>query len=141
MIKHNVIGPYDSVGDGALIKDSRMNNSILVQESQLLHSNLAGTLIGSGSEVTGTPSRLNVVDSSDIHPKAAMANAVSTQSNVGTFSKIHDVNTADLTPRFTGNKKHNRDQYLEHGSIDNHIHSQTQARLPPCRVKPPQHAV
>jgi glucose-1-phosphate thymidylyltransferase len=66
-VEHSVVGPYVSVDDDAHIEDSRVKDSIVGQESELLDVNLAGTLVGSGSEVTGTPSRLNVGDSSEIH--------------------------------------------------------------------------
>ncbi|RCU48007.1 dTDP-glucose pyrophosphorylase [Haloplanus salinus] len=67
LIEHSVVGPYVSIDDGARIEDSRVKDSIVGRGSQLRDVNLAGTLVGSGSEVTGTPSRLNVGDSSEIH--------------------------------------------------------------------------
>lgn len=66
-IEKSVVGPYVSVDDGAFIANSRVKDSIVGQESELRDVNLAGTLVGSGSEVTGTPSKLNVGDSSEIH--------------------------------------------------------------------------
>jgi glucose-1-phosphate thymidylyltransferase len=66
-IEHSVVGPHVSIDDGAHIEDSRVKDSIVGRRSELFDVNLAGTLIGSGSEVTGTPSTLNVGDSSEIH--------------------------------------------------------------------------
>lgn len=66
-VEHSVVGPHVSVDDGAHIENSRVKDSIVGQESELRDVNLAGTLVGSGSEVTGTPSQLNVGDSSEIH--------------------------------------------------------------------------
>jgi glucose-1-phosphate thymidylyltransferase len=66
-VEHSVVGPHVSIDDGAHIADSRVRDSIVGQGSKLVDVNLAGTLVGSGSEVTGTPSRLNVGDSSEIH--------------------------------------------------------------------------
>jgi glucose-1-phosphate thymidylyltransferase len=66
-IEHSVVGPHVSIDDGARIEDSRVKNSIVGRRSELFDVNLSGTLIGSGSEVTGTPSTLNVGDSSEIH--------------------------------------------------------------------------
>jgi glucose-1-phosphate thymidylyltransferase len=66
-IEHSVVGPHVSIDDGAHIEDSRVEDSIVGQRSELFDVNLSGTLIGSGSEVTGTPSTLNVGDSSEIH--------------------------------------------------------------------------
>ena len=65
-IEHSVVGPHVSIDDGAQITDSRVKDSIVGQGSELVDVNLAGTLVGSRSEVTGTPSRLNVGDSSEI---------------------------------------------------------------------------
>ena len=66
-IEHSVVGPHVSIDDGAQIENSRVKDSIVGQGSELRDVNLAGTLVGSRSEVTGTPSRLNVGDSSEIH--------------------------------------------------------------------------
>jgi glucose-1-phosphate thymidylyltransferase len=66
-VEHSVVGPHVSIDDGAHIEDSRVKDSIVGQGSELVDVNLAGTLVGSRSEVTGTPSRLNVGDSSEIH--------------------------------------------------------------------------
>jgi glucose-1-phosphate thymidylyltransferase len=66
-VEHSVVGPHVSVDDGAYIANSRVKDSIVGQGSELRDVNLAGTLVGSGSEVTGTPSQLKVGDSSEIH--------------------------------------------------------------------------
>lgn len=66
-IEQSVVGPNVSVGDGAQIKDSRVKDSIVGQGSKLQAVNLSGTIVGSESEVTGTPSQLNVGDSSEVN--------------------------------------------------------------------------
>lgn len=65
-VRRSVVGPHVSVDDGAVIEDSRVRDSIVGQASRLRDVNLASTLVGSDSEVSGSPSELNVGDSSEI---------------------------------------------------------------------------
>jgi glucose-1-phosphate thymidylyltransferase len=63
----SVVGPYVSIDDGARIVDSRIRDSIVGTGSTLSDVNLAETIIGNRSDVSGTPSKLNVGDSSEVN--------------------------------------------------------------------------
>lgn len=66
-IKHSVVGPYVSIDAGTTIVDSRVRDCIIGENSQLSDVNIAKTLIGNNTTITGEPSKLNVGDFSDIH--------------------------------------------------------------------------
>lgn len=66
VVERSVVGPYVSLDDGARIENSRIENSIVGENSELYDINLAETLVGASTTVTGTPTRLNVGDSSEL---------------------------------------------------------------------------
>lgn len=66
-LEESVVGPYVSIDDSATIVDSRIRDTIIGANSKLSDVNLAETIIGNSSEVGGTPSRLNVGDSSEVN--------------------------------------------------------------------------
>jgi glucose-1-phosphate thymidylyltransferase len=65
-IRRSAVGPYVSIDDGARIEDSRIENGIIGQGSELRAVNLSETIIGNNSSVSGSPTRLNVGDSSEV---------------------------------------------------------------------------
>lgn len=66
-LEESVVGPYVSIDDGATIVDSRVRDTIIGTNSNLSDVNLTETIIGNSSEVGGTPSKLNVGDSSEVN--------------------------------------------------------------------------
>jgi glucose-1-phosphate thymidylyltransferase len=66
-LEESVVGPYVSIDDGATIIDRRVRDTIVGANSKLSDVNLAETIIGNSSEVGGTPSKLNVGDSSEVN--------------------------------------------------------------------------
>lgn len=66
-LEESVVGPYVSIDDGATVVDSRVRDTIVGANSKLSDVNLAETIIGHSSEVGGTPSKLNVGDSSEVN--------------------------------------------------------------------------
>ncbi|MFC6988729.1 sugar phosphate nucleotidyltransferase [Haloplanus sp. GCM10025708] len=66
-ILRSVVGPYVSIDDGARIEDSRVENGIIGGDSDLSAVNLSETIVGNNSSVVGTPTHLNVGDSSEVH--------------------------------------------------------------------------
>lgn len=58
---------YVSIGNGARIVDSRIRDSTIGTGSTLSDVNLAETIIGNRSDVSGKPSKLNVGDSSEVN--------------------------------------------------------------------------
>jgi glucose-1-phosphate thymidylyltransferase len=65
-ITNSIIGPYVSVARECRISDSIIENSILNEGSVLRHVMLAGSVVGSFAEVTGSPSSFNISDYSQI---------------------------------------------------------------------------
>jgi len=65
-IENSVVGPYVSVAAGCAITDSVVKNSILNDGSSLSNIVLDSSVIGSGAEVTGSASNLNISDDSQV---------------------------------------------------------------------------
>ncbi|GAB1373024.1 sugar phosphate nucleotidyltransferase [Candidatus Kapaibacterium sp.] len=66
IIERSVIGPYASVADGAVVKDSIIRNSIISFNAKVVSSLLEQSIIGNEAEVKGHFHKLNVGDSSQI---------------------------------------------------------------------------
>ena len=61
---NSVVGPFVSVADDAVIRNSVIKNSIVGEEAEVSFSLLESSLIGIATEVSGTFQKLNVADSS-----------------------------------------------------------------------------
>jgi glucose-1-phosphate thymidylyltransferase len=66
VIESSVIGPYASIADGVVVKDSIIRNSIISYGAKVTSSLLEESIIGNDAEVTGHFHILNVGDSSQI---------------------------------------------------------------------------
>jgi len=66
VIERSVIGPYASVADGAVVKESIVRDSIISNHAKVKSSLLEQSIIGNEAEVKGHFHRLNVGDSSQI---------------------------------------------------------------------------
>ncbi|MCX7937555.1 MAG: sugar phosphate nucleotidyltransferase [Bacteroidota bacterium] len=67
IVERSVIGPYATVGEGAIIRDSRIQNSIVGAGASVIAAVLDGSLIGNNAIVNGSFHSLNVGDSSQIN--------------------------------------------------------------------------
>jgi len=65
-IERSVVGPYASIDDDATIEDSRIRNGIVGRGASLSDVNLSETIVGEESSVRGSPTHLNVGDSSEV---------------------------------------------------------------------------
>ncbi len=65
-IINSVIGPYATIGDGAVISDSIIRNSIVGEEAQVYKALLEDSLVGGNALVQGSLNRINLGDSSEI---------------------------------------------------------------------------
>ncbi len=65
-IENSVIGPYVSIASGSIIEDSILRDSILNKESVVKNMLLDGSIVGTGSIITGKFIKLNIGDSSEI---------------------------------------------------------------------------
>jgi glucose-1-phosphate thymidylyltransferase len=66
-ITNSIIGPYVSVGDGAVIDRSMISNSIIGDNARVAHVSLAGSLIGDNAEIVERPRSLIVGEESTDH--------------------------------------------------------------------------
>ena len=65
-IESSIIGPFVSVSDGAVVKNSIIKNSVVGFEAEVVNSTLTDSLIGHKAAVTGDFGTLNVGDSSEV---------------------------------------------------------------------------
>ncbi len=65
-VESSVIGPYTSIADGAVVKDSIIRNSIISFGAKVISSLLEASIIGNEADVKGHFNKLNVGDSSQI---------------------------------------------------------------------------
>lgn len=67
VVERSIIGPYTSVADGAVVRDSIIRDSIISYEALVCSSLLEESIIGNNAEVKGHYHRLNVGNSSTIN--------------------------------------------------------------------------
>jgi glucose-1-phosphate thymidylyltransferase len=65
-ISHSVIGPYATIADGAVVRDSIIRNSIISGDAQVQNALLENSIVGNNAAVRGGWKRINVGDSSEI---------------------------------------------------------------------------
>jgi glucose-1-phosphate thymidylyltransferase len=65
-VSRSIIGPYASVGDGAVVQGSIVSNSIISDGAEVRRCVLHDSLVGSNAVVTGSAQQLNVGDSSEV---------------------------------------------------------------------------
>jgi glucose-1-phosphate thymidylyltransferase len=66
VIERSVIGPYATIADGAIVKDSIIRNSIISDEADVESALLENSIIGNQALVRGHFYRLNVGNSSEV---------------------------------------------------------------------------
>jgi glucose-1-phosphate thymidylyltransferase len=66
VLENCIIGPYTTIGKGAVIKSSIIRNSIIGSNAEVLKAMLENSIIGNNSSIKGSYKRLNSGDSSEI---------------------------------------------------------------------------
>lgn len=66
VLENCIIGPYATIGKGAVIKNSIIKNSIIGSNAEVNKSLLENSIIGNNSTIKGSYKRLNSGDSSEI---------------------------------------------------------------------------
>lgn len=66
VIERSVIGPYASIAEGAVVKDSIIKNSIISNGAKVTKSLLEDSIIGNEAELSGHFHKLNIGNSSQI---------------------------------------------------------------------------
>jgi len=65
-ITNSTLGPYVSVGDGAIISDSMISNSIIGHHTLIRNSELNDSMVGNWSKIDGVRKTLNVGEKTEI---------------------------------------------------------------------------
>ena len=65
-IQNSIIGPYVSIGAGAVVIDSIIKNSIINFEAKIDHMNIRNSLIGKHSSISSKAQKINIGDKSEI---------------------------------------------------------------------------
>ncbi|MCC6599282.1 MAG: nucleotidyltransferase [Crocinitomicaceae bacterium] len=66
VLKNSTVGPYASIGEGSLIADTQLSDSIVMQESQIKNSSIRLSVIGKNTRVKGFSGQLSLGDYSVI---------------------------------------------------------------------------
>ncbi|MBK6265174.1 nucleotidyltransferase [Marivirga sp. S37H4] len=62
MIKNSIIGPHVSIGDGTIVSDSRIENSIVQTNSEIRQAQIKNSMLGNHVVYQGTPKDLSIGD-------------------------------------------------------------------------------
>lgn len=65
-IENSIIGPNVSIGEGSVVTDSIVNDSIIAERAEVSKSLLTGSIIADHAKVAGRFDRLNIGDHSDL---------------------------------------------------------------------------
>jgi glucose-1-phosphate thymidylyltransferase len=66
VLDHAVVGPYATIGDGAVVRDAMVRDSILGDGARVESALISGSLVGNNSSIVGYFQRYNLGDSSEI---------------------------------------------------------------------------
>lgn len=61
-ISNSVVGPYASLGDGSVIENSNISNSIIQKSAKIKNAHISNSMLGNGSEYHGKPADLSISD-------------------------------------------------------------------------------
>lgn len=62
VIRNSVVGPYASVSEGCVIKNSIIKNSIIQSSTKIKNSNLDNSMVGNSVELNGSPQQVSIGD-------------------------------------------------------------------------------
>ncbi|MFN7012865.1 MAG: sugar phosphate nucleotidyltransferase [Bacteroidia bacterium] len=61
-ISNSVVGPYVSLGDGTIIENSNISNSIIQKSAKIKNAHISNSMLGNNSEYHGKPADLSISD-------------------------------------------------------------------------------
>lgn len=61
-IKNSVVGPYASLGEGCVVQNSVLSNSIVQKQTQLANANITNSMVGNYAKYTGKQDDLSISD-------------------------------------------------------------------------------
>jgi len=65
-VSNSIIGPYASIGDGALVDYSIVSDSIINENAVIMNMNLSKSLVGPSATIIGRREQINIGESSEI---------------------------------------------------------------------------
>lgn len=77
VLERSIIGPYATVGGGAVVRDAIVRDSVLGEGAQVERAIVSGSLVGNNSMIHGRFHRYNLGDSSEIAEGPANGNDLS----------------------------------------------------------------
>jgi len=65
-VTNSIIGPYASIGDGAVVDYSIVSDSIINENAAIMNMNLSKSLVGPSATIVGRREQINIGESSEI---------------------------------------------------------------------------
>lgn len=62
ILEHSVIGPYASIGAGAVVRNSRIENSVVEERAHIENARLDASIVGRRARVAGLTGTINIGD-------------------------------------------------------------------------------
>jgi glucose-1-phosphate thymidylyltransferase len=66
VVEHSVIGPYTTISEGAVVRNSIVHDSIICDRATVSHITLDQSIIGENATVTGKFASINIGDASNV---------------------------------------------------------------------------
>ncbi len=73
MIKNSKIGPFVSLGNGTVVENSNIDNSLIQENSIISNANLTDTMIGNNAKYYGVSRSISLGDYSELDFKSHKA--------------------------------------------------------------------
>ena len=70
MIKNSKIGPFVSLGNGTVVENSNIDNSLIQENSTISNANLTDTMIGNNAKYYGVSRSISLGDYSELDFKS-----------------------------------------------------------------------
>ncbi|MDQ2653121.1 MAG: sugar phosphate nucleotidyltransferase [Chloroflexota bacterium] len=67
ILEYSIVGPYASIGSGSVIRNSRIQNSVLEDQSFVEDSRLDASIVGRRARVSGFSGSVNIGDDGSVH--------------------------------------------------------------------------
>jgi glucose-1-phosphate thymidylyltransferase len=66
VIERSIVGPYASIGPGAVIRDAVVTDAIIEDGARIEKSLIEHSIVGRNAQISGRPAQLNVGDDSTV---------------------------------------------------------------------------
>lgn len=66
VLEHSIVGPYVSIGSGSVVRNSRVQNSVLEEQAFIEDSRIDASIIGRRAKVVGLSGSINIGDDGSV---------------------------------------------------------------------------